>query len=72
MLVKLYKLAYKLDKRGHYDEAKAIEEVMKTMSQRVGLNVQDMVSLADYFDEQGDTVLADRFDAMAKEAAKKK
>lgn len=72
MLTKLYKLAYKLDKKGHYDEAAKIEEVMRIMSQRVGLNVQDMVSLADYFDNEGEKALADRFDAMAKQAVKKK
>lgn len=71
MLVKLFKLAYTLDRKGYYNEASEIEEVMKTLSQRVGLDVKDMVSLADYCDDQGDTPLADRFDSMAKAAAKK-
>lgn len=71
MLAKLYKLAYRLDKLALYDEAKEIEAVMKTLSERVGLTAEDMVSLADHFDNNGDTVLADRFDEMAKEALKK-
>lgn len=72
MLTKLFKLAYKLDKKGLYDEAKEIEEVMKTLAKRTGLTTEDLVSLADHFDGIGDTALADRFDELAKEAAKKK
>lgn len=71
MLVELYKLAYDLDRKGLHSEAEEIEEVMKLMAQRVGLKVDDMVSLANYFDEVGDIELADKFDIMAKEAAKK-
>lgn len=72
MLAKLYKLAYRLDKIALYDEAKEIEEVMKALSERVGLTIDDMISLADYFDQSGDVTLADRFDAMAKESADQK
>lgn len=72
MLVKLFKLAHSLDKRGHYDEAKAIDEVMQSLSQRVGLNLEDLVSLADYCDEQGDTATASKLDEFISVAAKKK
>jgi hypothetical protein len=72
MLAKLYKLAYKLDKMALYDEAKEIEKVMKTLSERVGLTAEDMVSLADHFDQSGDIALADKFDEMVKQATKKK
>ncbi len=71
MLSKLYKLAYRLDKLALYDEAKEIEAVMKTLSERVGLSEEDMVSLADHFDKEGDISLADRFDEMVREAKKK-
>ena len=71
MLVQLYKLAYDLDREGLHSEAEEIEEVMKLMAKRVGLNVEDMVSLANYFDEVGDVELADTFDEMAKEAKDK-
>jgi len=72
MLVKLFKLAYKLDKMALYNEAKEIENVMKALSERVGLTPDDMISLADHFDQEGETVLADHFDTMAKEAIRKK
>jgi len=72
MLAKLFKLAYRLDRQGHYDEAKEIEEVMRTLADRVGIDIEEMVALANYFDSQGETALADRFDTMAKSAAKKK
>ena len=72
MLAKLYKLAYKLDKRALYDEAKEIEAVMKTLSERVGLTPDEMISLADHFDQEGETALANKFDEMVKEAALKK
>lgn len=72
MLGKLYKMAYDLDKRGFHNEAAEIEKVMETMAKRVGLKLEEMVSLANYFDELGETELADTFDTMAKEAAKKK
>jgi glucan phosphorylase len=68
MLTKLYKLAYDLDKKGFHSEAKEIEEVMKLMAKRVGLKVEDLTSLANHFDDLGDTELADKFDNMAKEA----
>ncbi len=71
MLVELYKLAYDLDRKGLYDEAAEIEEVMKLMANRVGLEIKDMVALANHFDELGNGELADTFDNMAKEAAKK-
>ena len=72
MIPRLFKLAYHLDGRGLYDEAKKIEEIMEQMVQRVGLKIDDMVALADHFDEIGDTKLASYFDNMIKEAAEKK
>lgn len=72
MLAKLYKLAYSLDKKALYDEAKEIESVMKILSERVGLSKEDMVSLADHFDKLGDTALASHFDDMLKAASRKK
>lgn len=72
MFAKLFKLAYHLDLKGEYDEAKKIEKVMQSLAQRVGIAIEDIVSLADYFDQEGEITLADRFDAMAKTAARKK
>ena len=71
MLAKLYKLAYNLDRNGHYGEAAEIEEVMKSMAERVGLSAEDMVALADHFDQIGDIATADMFDKMIKESKKK-
>ena len=71
MLKRLYKLAYELDKKGMYDEAKQIEEVMKSLSERVGLTDEDMVALADHFDKEGDFALASYFDELLKESKKK-
>jgi len=70
-LVKLYKLAYTLDKKGMYDEAAEIEKVMKSLSERVGLTDEDMVALADHFDQEGDIALASYFDELLKESKKK-
>lgn len=70
-LAKLYKLAYTLDKKGAYDEAKEIEKAMESLAKRVGLSPNDMVALADYFDNEGDTVLAAMFDDMLAKVAKK-
>lgn len=71
-LVALYKVAYTLDTKGMYNEAKEIEKVMESMAKRVGINPDDMIALADYFDQLGETALANRFDELVKEAAKKK
>ncbi len=71
VIAKLYKLAYVLDKKGLYNEAVEIEKVMQSLSERVGLTEEDMVSLADHFDEAGDTVLANHFDELLKKAKKK-
>jgi len=70
-VAKLYKLAYVLDKKSMFDEAREIERVMEAMAQRMGIKLEDMVALADHFDQVGETVLADKFDQMAKEAKKK-
>ncbi len=71
-LARLYKVAYTLDRKGMYDEAKEIEQVMEAMARRVGLKLEDMIALADHFDQIGETALANKFDELAKEAAKKK
>lgn len=72
MLAQLYKFAYDLDHKGLYQEAKEIEEVMQALSQRVGLGREDMIALADHFDEIGDPDLADYFDELAKQTTKDK
>jgi len=74
MLAKLFKVAYKLDKDGLYDEARAIDEVVADLAQRVGLRMQpeDLVSIASFLDEQGDTKLASQFDDMLDTMAKTK
>ena len=71
-VVSLYKVAYELDQKGLYSEADEIDKVLKSLIQRVGLNTEDMVSIADYLDQQGDTDLADEFDAKARESLKDK
>lgn len=71
MLPQLYKLAYHLDQKGLYDEANEIEKAMEVLADRVGLEINDMIALADYFDGVGDHALADHFDEMVKESAKK-
>ena len=70
MLTKLFKLAYDLDRKGLYSEAEEIEEMMKAMAKRVGLKVDDLVSLANEFDKLGAFELADQFDNMVKIANK--
>ena len=71
MLLKLYKLAHTLDEKKYFDEAKAIEEVMETMAQRVGIDLKEIVSLANYFDEKGEVILADYLDNIIKETVHK-
>ena len=70
MLTKLFKLAYDLDRKGLYSEAEEIEEMMKAMAKRVGLKVDDLVSLANEFDKLGAFDLADHFDSIIKVANK--
>jgi NTP pyrophosphatase (non-canonical NTP hydrolase) len=70
MLVELFKLAHKLDKLAEYELANEVDEVVKELSQRAGLTAEDMVSLANYFDENGETKLSDKFDAMLKNIKK--
>ena len=54
MLTDLIKLAYKLDKKGEYDLANDVAEVIKELSQRAGVNPEEIVTLADYFDTEGE------------------
>ena len=71
MLNELVKLAYTLDKKGEYELANEVQSVMTELIKRVGVDPSEIVSLANYFDELGDTALADKFDATLKEARKK-
>lgn len=70
-LARLYKVAYTLDRKGMYNEAQEIERVMESLAKRVGLQLEDMVALADHFDQTGDAALADKFDEMVKVAKAK-
>lgn len=72
MLVKLYKLAYEMDRNGLHSEADKIQEVMIDLAKRVGFSADDMISLADYLDKEGDVELANYFDDMSKSAKKKR
>jgi len=70
MLAELIKVAYSLDRKGEYDLANEVDEVIKELAQRAGLSQEDMVALADHFDGEGETKLADRFDALLKQSKK--
>lgn len=72
ILVDLYKLAHRLDKIALYSEANDIGEMMRTLAKRVGLTPKDMISLADYFDGEGEIAIADYFDEMARYAKENK
>lgn len=71
MLVELFKLAYMLDQKKEYEMAREIDAVIAELIQRTGLNEKDMVSLANYFDAEGEVELANKLDNMMKAAAKK-
>jgi len=71
MLVELFKLAHKLDKKAEYDLANEVQEVMNELLRRTSASVEELVILADYFDAQGETALANKFDAMLVQAKKK-
>jgi len=66
VLVRLYKLAHELDARGDFELADEIDEAIKTLAKRVGINNKGAVALANYFDETGEIELADKIDAMLK------
>ena len=70
MLSELVKLAYTLDKKGEYELANEVQGVMIELIQRVGASPSEVASLANYFDELGETALADKFDKTLKEAKK--
>lgn len=55
MIKELVKFAHTLDSRGLYDEAKAIDEMVAELINRVGLVLepQEMVSVANFLDENG-------------------
>lgn len=72
MLVELIKLAYTLDKKKEYEIAREIDAVVAELAQRTGLTEKDMVSLADYFDGDGEVELANKMDELLKVAAKTK
>jgi len=71
MLVKLFKLAHRLDKLAEYDLANDVQEVIAELAQRTGTSSEELVTLADYFDELGETKLANKFDAMLAHSSKK-
>lgn len=63
ILETLVKIAYDLDQQEKYSEADKIEEAIRILQQRVGLDVvSDMVSLADDLDQTGDTKNAEQLD----------
>lgn len=70
MIVELIKLAYRLDKKGEYELADDIQEVMADLINRTGINPKDLVALADHFDKLNDTKLADKFDALLSKTKK--
>ena len=55
-----------MDKKAEYELASDVDAVIKELTQRAGLNKEDIVSLADYFDKEGETKLADKFDNLLK------
>jgi hypothetical protein len=69
MLIELFKLAHTLDKKGEYELASEVDEIIKELSQRAGLTTEEMVSLANDLDAEGETDLADKLDTVL---AKKK
>lgn len=71
MIVELFKLAHQLDKKAKHDLAGDVDKLIEELTQRAGINPEEMVSLADYLDEQGEVELASKFDNMLKAAAKK-
>ena len=70
MLSELFKLAYSLDKKNEYELASEVDDIIKELSQRAGIDPEDMVSLANYFDEVGDVELANKFDSILAKAKK--
>lgn len=71
VVTNLFKLAYYLDRKALYNEAKEIERVMQQLAERVGIDTEELVSLADHFDQIGDTATANAIDHVIKEAAGK-
>ncbi len=59
-------LINRLDKKAEYDLASDVDKIIEELSQRAGLGQEEIVSLADYFDDEGETKLADKFDALLK------
>jgi len=68
MLTKLYKLASALDQKGLFKEADEIDDAMKIMADRAGVNIEQLTSLADELDQEGLVDLANAIDALVKEA----
>jgi hypothetical protein len=66
MLKELFKLAHDLDKKGLYDEANIIDEMIK--SKKANISPEEIIDIADYFDSIGETILANQFDDLLKEA----
>jgi DNA-binding ferritin-like protein len=68
----LLKTAYMLDQKALYTEADKIEELVKTLALRVGLNTADVLQAAQTMDELGCIEAADTLDVLAKQAKTKK
>ena len=71
MLVELFKLAHSLDKKAEYDLANDVQEIIAELVRRTGTNSEELVALADYFDELGEAEMANKFDAMLARTSKK-
>lgn len=72
ILVQLYKMAHELDRLGMYEEASEIDIIMSSMAKRVGIDLSELVSLANYFDHKGNIVCANILDEVLLAEAKKK
>jgi len=62
MLVELFKLAQSLDKKGEYELANEVDEIIKELSQRAGITPDEMIALANDLDTNGEVELADKLD----------
>ncbi len=64
ILVRLYKLADRLDSIGRYEEANEVNNVIKlAFNTKYVKSVEDIIALADYFDSVGRFEHADAVDA---------
>lgn len=71
MIIELFKLAHSLDKKAEYELSSDVDKIILELQQRAGLELKDFTAVANYLDEQGDTELADKLDALVMKAIKK-